>query len=79
MDKDESAEAAARFSQLAEDLHREAEAEAERPPVWTGRPDLDALVASVQDTSREFSERGVEIAAAAAAAFTASIFERGTP
>lgn len=79
MDNDETAQVAARFSRLAEDLHREAQAEAQRPPIWTGRPDFDAVLARVQDTSRELSERGVEIAAAAAAAFTASIFERRMP
>lgn len=45
----------------------------------TGRPDLDAAIHRVLDGSRALSEGGIEIAARAAAAFTAAVFEDGAP
>lgn len=79
MSADDDAKAAAKIcSQLAEHLHRTAQDEAQRHRfVRTGRLDLDEAVERVLDGSREFSERGIEIAAAAAAAFTAKVFEEG--
>lgn len=81
MSAQNSAESAARrFSQLAEDLHRRAQDDKElRRFVRTGRRDLDAAIERVLDGSRELSEAGIEIAASAAAACTARVFEEGTP
>ncbi|WP_162625443.1 hypothetical protein [Mycolicibacterium llatzerense] len=80
MRDEDNAKAAAKIcSQLAEDLHRTAQDEAQRHRfARTGRPDLDAAVERALDGSREFSERGIAIAAGAAAAFTAKVFEEGS-
>lgn len=76
-----NAHAAAKIcSQLAEDLHRRAQDDMHlRRFAWTGRPDLDAAIDRVLDGSRALSEGGIEIAARAAAAFTAAVFEEGAP
>lgn len=78
MSNDATARAAEMCSQLAEDLHRRARIEAQRPPLRSGRPELDAALDKVQEGSRELSERSVEMAASWAATFTAKIFEEGT-
>ena len=81
MSAEDSAKSAARMcSQLAEDLHRRAQDEMELCRfVRTGQPDLDAAIERVLEGSLKFSEAAIEIAASAAAAFTARVFEEGTP
>lgn len=79
MSTDATARAADICSRLAEDLHRRAQIEAQCPLLRSGRPELDAVLDRVQEGSREFSERGIELAASWAATFTALAFEDGTP
>lgn len=81
MSTEDSAKSAAKTcSQLAEDLHRRAQDTMELCRFdRTGLPALDAAIQRVLDGSRELSEAGIEIAASAAAAFTARVFEEGTP
>lgn len=75
-DEDDAKAAAKICGQLAEDLHRLAQDETRcHRFVRTGRPDLDAVVERATDRSRQSSDRGIEIAARAAAAFTAKVFE----
>lgn len=76
---DANAAAAELFGRLADNLHRLAQDEQHLHQfVRTGRPGLDALVDRALESPRELSERGIEAAACAAAAFTAKIFEEET-
>ncbi len=76
MSSDDRAKAAEVCAQLAEDLHRSDQAEAKLPSSRTGHPSRDALLDRAEERSRNLSAHGVEMAAKAAAAFTAEAFEQ---